>query len=74
MFEKVDVLIMQNTVNLRKKTNQKMTFDIKGSTYHRTAHFNDKWWLKQASFEGHKKVMKCQNFVQINEDFNQTLI
>jgi hypothetical protein len=51
-----------------------MTFDIKGSTYHRTAHFNDKWWLKQASFEGHKKVMKCQNFVQINEDFNQTLI
>ena len=51
-----------------------MTFDLKGSIYHRKVKFDEessKWWLN--SF-GHKKGMKCRNFVEINEDFNRTLV
>jgi hypothetical protein len=48
-----------------------MLFDIKGSTHHRTVNSDEKWWLaKKGTFEGNKKVMKCRNFIQINEDFN----
>jgi hypothetical protein len=53
---------------------QKMVFDVKGSVHHRTVRFNEKWWMKKAAFEGHKKVMKCRNFVQINEDYYKTLV
>jgi hypothetical protein len=50
-----------------------MSFDLKGSIYHRKVKFDDesKWWLN--SF-GHKKGMKCRNFVEINEDLNRTLV
>jgi hypothetical protein len=51
-----------------------MTFDIKGSHHSQKTHFSDQWWLKKAQFEGHKKVMKCRNFTEINEDYNKTLI
>ena len=51
-----------------------MTFDIKGSVHHRTVHFNDKWWLEKPEFIGQKKIMKCRNYVQINEDYNKTLV
>ena len=51
-----------------------MIFDIKGSYHHRKEYFAEQWWLNATSFEGHKKVLKCRNFVQINEDYNQTLV
>ena len=69
MFQQVDILIMQNAVKCDKE-NQKMTFDIKGSHHHRLVPFSEKWWLKKVQFEGHKKVMKCRNLTQINEDYN----
>ena len=51
-----------------------MEFDLKGSTHHRKVKFpeeDNKWWLKKL---GHKKGMKCRNFVEINDDFNGTLV
>ena len=62
---------MENSVKMKNKDNPKMTFDIKGSTHHRKIAFDDKWWLTNL---GHKKCMKCRNFVEINNDLNQTLI
>ena len=40
VFKKVDVLIMQNTVHLAKKTNPCMIFDLKGSTQGRYTKFD----------------------------------
>ena len=74
MFEEVSILIMENSVKLQCKKNPKMLFDLKGSVYHRKVKFEGdetKWWLN--SF-GQKKGMKCRNFVEINEDFNRTLV
>lgn len=38
LFANLDVMIMQNTCLLKSKSNEKMTFDIKGSTYNRMTH------------------------------------
>jgi hypothetical protein len=51
-----------------------MEFDLKGSIYHRTVPFSEednKWWLEKL---GHKKGMKCRNFVKINDDLSGTLV
>ena len=51
-----------------------MEFDLKGSIHHRKVAFSDednKWWWDKV---GHKKGMKCRNFVEINDDFNGTLV
>ena len=51
-----------------------MEFDLKGSNYHRKVYFppeENKWWLSSL---GHKKGMKCRNFVEINDDYNGTLL
>ena len=69
VFKSIDVIVMQNTVLLNKKNNQNMQFDLKGSTKGRLTKFNIKdhqWWLKDGL--GHKKVLKDQNFIQIEKD------
>ena len=47
-----------------------MFFDLKGSTKGRTTKFSRNevfWWQKNQW--GHKKVMKDNNFLQIDHDF-----
>ena len=46
-FAPIDVIIMQNTCDLQNKTNQKMVFDLKGSTVGRKTKFpkdQEKFW------------------------------
>jgi 1-phosphatidylinositol-4-phosphate 5-kinase len=38
-FDPVDIVVMQNTSNLKSKKSPKMTFDIKGSTINRKVRF-----------------------------------
>lgn len=52
-----------------------MKFDLKGSTKGRYEKFGIKehcWWLKDIL--GHSKIMKDNNFLQINHDFNGNLM
>lgn len=47
IFANLDVMIMQNTCLLKNKLNDKMIFDIKGSTTNRKTHLtgkNNKFW------------------------------
>jgi hypothetical protein len=39
-FDPLDIIVMQNTVVLEDKKNQKITFDLKGSTVNRKINFN----------------------------------
>ena len=71
-FNKVDVLVMQNTVQLHGKRNKCMFFDLKGSMTNRKVHFENKWWT-QGKY-GTKKVMKDLNFLEINHHFNNQLV
>lgn len=52
-----------------------MFFDLKGSTKGRTSKFprnESLWWQKKQW--GNKKVMKDNNFLQIDHDFQHSLI
>lgn len=75
VFKSVNVIIMQNTVILTNKAKPRMSFDLKGSsagrytTFSKTEH---NWWLNMKL--GHKKVMKDNNFREINNDFNNQLL
>ena len=75
VFRSVDVIVMQNTVQLSNKSNPCMYFDLKGSSKGRYTKFNHQdnlWWQKNRY--GHKKVMKDNNFLQIDNDFMFTLL
>ena len=70
---------MQNTVMKQNKKNATMTFDLKGSMKNRKTKFpesDNRWWVPQKSkkIRGHKKCMMDKNFIEINKDFNQTLL
>ena len=68
-FHSVDIIIMQNTVQMQHKNNQKMTFDLKGSLYGRKEKFKGQdanWW--QNNRLGHKRILKEKNFLEINRD------
>ena len=65
---------MQNTAVLEGKNNQKITFDLKGSTVGRKTKFNSKsqnFWLSHLD---HKKVLKDKNYMEINSDLNHSLM
>ena len=65
---------MQNTAVLQNPKNNKMTFDMKGSTENRKVGFNNKnkqFWLKKLN---QKKVMKDMNFIEINKDSGYKLM
>ena len=43
-FDPVDIIVLQNTSNLSSKTNDRLTFDIKGSTINRKVPCEGKFW------------------------------
>ena len=45
-FDPLDIIVMQNTSNLRSKRNNKMTFDLKGSFINRKSQVEPKFWLR----------------------------
>jgi hypothetical protein len=52
-----------------------MTFDLKGSLYGRKEKFKDQdtnWWQKNKL--GHRRIMKEKNYLEINKDWNRSLI
>lgn len=70
-FAPLDIIIMQNTCNPVNKKNDKLTFDMKGSTVGRQAKFDkeeERFWLKQLN---QKRCLKDLNYVEINRDFDQ---
>ena len=75
VFKSVDVIVMQNTVQVENKLNPQMKFDLKGSTkgrYEKFARKDNLWWQKGQL--GHPGVMKDNNYLQIDHDFNYNLI
>lgn len=75
VFKSVDVIVMQNTVQVENQLNPQMKFDLKGSTKGRYQKFSRKdhlWWQKDQL--GHPSVMKDNNYLQIDHDYNYNLI
>ena len=72
LFDDLDVIVMQNIAYSQDKTNPKMVFDLKGSTYKRKTKLADKqFWLKSLN---QKKILKDQNFQEINRDCGNSLM
>ena len=46
---------MENTIKVLNEKNQKMVFDLKGSSVNRMVNFDTRWWMKKF---GNKRVMK----------------
>jgi hypothetical protein len=70
-FTDLDVIVMQNTVRLTNKANQKLVFDLKGSTKGRKTALQQRFWLKELN---DKNCLKDLNFLEINRDLNDTLV
>ena len=73
-FEPLDIIIMQNTCNPNNKKNDKLTFDLKGSTVGRATKFpeqSQRFWLTQLN---QKRCLKDLNYMEINRDFDQQLM
>jgi 1-phosphatidylinositol-4-phosphate 5-kinase len=73
-FDPLDIIVMQNTSVLQNKHNDKMIFDLKGSFVNRCVNFGPKdfqFWRKKQDC---KKVMKDLNYLDINNDLNQSLM
>lgn len=65
-FDPLDIIVMQNTSQLRNKSNDKLIFDMKGSTIGRKVGFGpseNKFWLKKLNF---KKCLKDLNYLEMN--------
>lgn len=58
---------MQNTAYVNKH-NQKMTFDLKGSTANRRVKVSDESYFRQ------DKCLKDLNFLQINKHYHNALL
>lgn len=74
IFSQVDVIVMQNTIQLKKKKNDKMVFDLKGSSVNRYIKLpreEKKFWKSTFS---QKRVMKDINFLEIEKDLCNNLI
>jgi hypothetical protein len=73
-FDPLDIIVMQNTCVLQNKKNNKLTFDLKGSTVGRKAWFSEaeaKFWMKELN---HNRVLKDLNYIEINNDLNSNLM
>lgn len=65
-FDPLDIILMQNTSQLRNKSNDKLIFDMKGSTINRKVGFGpseNKFWLKKLNC---KKCLKDLNYLEMN--------
>jgi len=70
-FDPVDLIIMRNTAYVENQ-NEKMVFDIKGSTKGRLTKLPDKRFSK-VNFN-QNSVLKDLNFLKINKDWDNTLL
>lgn len=70
-FDPVDLIIMRNTAYVENQ-NEKMVFDIKGSTKGRMTKLPDKRFSK-VNFN-QNSVLKDLNFLKINKDWDNTLL
>ena len=74
LFASLDVMIMQNTCLLKNKRNEKIIFDIKGSTTNRLTILSGsdyKFWKKSLSC---KRVLKDMNFLEISSEKYEPLV
>ena len=62
-FDNLNIVIMQNTKQLKHPTNKNMTFDIKGSTTNRKVKGLSRFVKSNL---GCKTVMKDVNYLEIN--------
>jgi hypothetical protein len=65
LFEPLDVMIMQNTVKLNNKNNQKIVFDLKGSTVGRYKKLSEKNLSNLMKNSNCKEVLKDINFKEL---------
>lgn len=73
-FDPMDIMIMQNTVQLRDKQNGQLKFDMKGSTKGRYVPIpksEHKFW--RTTFD-QSRVMKDLNYEEINYDLDHAFI
>ena len=66
-FDPLDIIVMQNTCLLESKSNDKMIFDLKGSTINRKQHLETKFWKNCLN---ERKILKDLNYLEINQDVN----
>ena len=74
VFGQVNIILMQNTVFMKDNTNNKMTFDLKGSLLGRQVKLglgDQKFWRK--GFHS-KKVLKDLNFIEMQKDHSTEVI
>jgi 1-phosphatidylinositol-4-phosphate 5-kinase len=65
MFVPLDVIVMENTAKMMSSLSDKMSFDLKGSTFNRKQKVPNKFWDKKLDSS---KVLKDQNFIaMVNE-------
>lgn len=62
---------MQNTVQMLRNVNDRMTFDMKGSTINRKVPVGSKFWK---SCRNCKQVLKDINYLEINRDLDERLM
>jgi hypothetical protein len=58
---------MQNTALVQNKKNQRLTFDLKGSTENRYVSVPSKFWRKKSSLNC-SRVLKDVNFLEIQQE------
>jgi 1-phosphatidylinositol-4-phosphate 5-kinase len=67
----VNIIVMQNSVQMLKKDNQRMTFDMKGSSIKRKVPVSSRFWKKCLDY---KPVLKDLNYLEICRDLEESLI
>lgn len=74
VFGQVNVILMQNTVFMKDNSNNRVTFDLKGSLLGRQLKLgptDQKFWRKGFHF---KKVLKDVNFIEMQKDHSTEVI
>ena len=71
MFSNLNFVIMENVTRMNNKSNYKVTFDMKGSTFHRKAKLKTQFWHDKLDCQG---VLKDLNFIEIAQAIGSKLI
>lgn len=74
IFSPLDVIVMQNTIKMKNLRNQRIIFDLKGSTIKRYVNLpkDEKFFWKSSL--NHKRVLKDLNFLEIERSFEQQFV
>ena len=71
LFEEINIILMQNSLQMKSQNSQQLTFDLKGSIIGRHTKISPKdhkFW--QNNIHGHKRVLKEINIMEMNRDIN----